>query len=229
MSSAQEIVDKVDQLHLEREFVKISELLTEGHKQYPEDVEIMWRLARSYFDKNEEVANKDEKKKLIEQALELTNKASTINPNHWAVHKWLAILISALGDHISSKEKIANAFKIKDHAVKANELKPNDATTLHLLGRWCFSISSIGWIERTAASALFGTPPTSTYDEALTYFLEAYKCDPTNIRNVLFTGDTYAALKDNTKAKEFYKIAAAIEPKSEFDKNLVKEAQNKAK
>ncbi|KAK5582906.1 hypothetical protein RB653_004495 [Dictyostelium firmibasis] len=229
MSSAQEIVDKVDQLHLEREFVKISELLVEGNKQYPDNVEIMWRLARSYFDKNEEVTDKAEKKKLLDQALELTNKAATVDPNHWAVHKWLAILISALGDHVSSKEKIANAFKIKEHADKANELKPNDATTLHLIGRWCFSIASIGWVERTAASALFGTPPTSTFQEALKYFLEAYSADPTNIRNALFTGDTYAALKDNTKAKEFYKIAAAIEPKSEFDKNLVKEAQNKAK
>jgi hypothetical protein len=33
---------------------------------------------------------------------------------------------------------VGNAFKIKEHAMKANELAPGDPTTLHLLGRWCF-------------------------------------------------------------------------------------------
>lgn len=57
--------------------------------------------------------------------------------------------------------------------MKANELTPNDATTLHLLGRWCFSVANITWIERTAASALFSSPPSSSYEEALGYFLKA--------------------------------------------------------
>jgi hypothetical protein len=43
-----------------------------------------------------------------------------------------------LGDHVGSKEKIQNAPKIKEFALKALELHPVDATTLHLLGRYVF-------------------------------------------------------------------------------------------
>lgn len=38
-----------------------------------------------------------------------------------------------------------------------------------------FSVASLGWMERTAASALFGTPPSSTYEEALDFFTKAEK------------------------------------------------------
>ncbi|EGC36611.1 hypothetical protein DICPUDRAFT_31606 [Dictyostelium purpureum] len=226
---SEEIIANVDELHKNGEFAKVFETLTEADKNSPNNVEILWRLSRAYFDKNEETNDKAQKKQFVETSVEYANKAITADPNHWAAHKWVAISLSALGDHVSSKEKIANAFKIKEHAVKADELKPKDPTTLHLLGRWCFSIASIGFIERGIASALFGTPPTSTYDEALKYFLAAYEADPNLIRNAIFIGDSYTQLKNTPKAKEFYKIAASIEPKNEFEKTLVKEAQNKAK
>ena len=61
------------------------------------------------------------------------------------------------------KEKIANSFLIKEHALKALEYKADDASVMHMLGKWCYNVANIGWLERTAASALFASPPTSTY------------------------------------------------------------------
>ncbi|GAM26695.1 hypothetical protein SAMD00019534_098700 [Acytostelium subglobosum LB1] len=127
------------------------------------------------------------------------------------------------------EEKIANAVKIKEHAVRSLELKPNDPTTLHLLGRWCYSVANIGWAERTIASALFGTPPTATFQEALDYFLQADQQDPLLVRNVLYLGDTYAALKDNVKAKEYYVRVSKMQPRSEIEKAQVAEGLKKSK
>lgn len=42
-----------------------------------------------------------------------------------------------------------------------------DQTLNHLLGRWCFAVASISWMERKLASAIFASPPESSYDEAL--------------------------------------------------------------
>ena len=132
-----------------------------------------------------------------------------------------------VGDFQGTKEKIANAFKIKEHALKANELQPKDATTLHLLGRWCFGVSNIGWMERKLASTLFGTPPESTYDEALKYFLEAHEVNPEMRRNLLYIGDTYVALKQKPQAAEFYQKLVDMETTSAFDKSLQDEAKQK--
>ena len=42
----------------------------------------------------------------------------------------------------------------------------------HLLGHWCYRVAAMSWMERKAASSLFGTPPESTYQETLDYFLK---------------------------------------------------------
>ncbi|KAF2078620.1 hypothetical protein CYY_000120 [Polysphondylium violaceum] len=226
---SEQVCTEIDQLQEARDYNKINELLEEALKTSPQDVELLWRLARYYYDKNEETSDKNQKKEYILKSIDTIEKCLTIDPEHWAVHKWWAISTSAIGEYVTSKEKIANAFKIKEHALKSLELKPKDPTTLHLLGRWCFSVASIGFIERGVASALFGTPPQSSYEESLKYLLEAYEVDPTIIRNLIFIGDCYTNLKNQTKAKEFYQKAASAVPKSEFEKTLVEEAKKKAK
>eukprot|EP01111_Echinosteliopsis_oligospora_P012520 TRINITY_DN428_c0_g1_i2.p1 TRINITY_DN428_c0_g1~~TRINITY_DN428_c0_g1_i2.p1 ORF type:complete len:137 (-),score=40.17 TRINITY_DN428_c0_g1_i2:103-513(-) len=118
-------------------------------------------------------------------------------------------MTSTIGDYVSTKEKIGSAASIKEHAVRSLELKPNDPSTLHLLGRWCYAISSIGWVERKLASAIFGTPPTSSYEEALEYFLKADGVTPT-IRNSIYIGESYTQLKQTAKAKEWYSKAASL-------------------
>ncbi|EFA76831.1 IPT/TIG domain-containing protein [Heterostelium album PN500] len=225
---AEEIISRADALHLNREYATIYTLLEEAHQTYPDNVEISWRLARSYYDKNEEVADKAQKLELLNKAMALINESLAKNEQHWALHKWWSIITSGLGDHLSAKEKIANAYKIKEHALRSLELKPEDPTTLHLLGRWCFSVANIGWVERAAASALFGTPPTATFQEALDYYIRADKADPTLIRNSLSIADTYAALKDNASAKEWYVKVSKMDAKSDFEKNLVAEALKKS-
>ncbi|KYQ92314.1 hypothetical protein DLAC_06278 [Tieghemostelium lacteum] len=230
---AEELIQKYDDLHLAgRENPQILEGLLAANEQYPNNVEIMWRISRAYYDRNELSSDKAVKKDFVEKGFNMINKANEVNANHWAVHKWMAIMYSALGDHVSSKEKIANAFKIKEHALKALELKPNDPTTLHLLGRWCMTIANISWIERGIASALFGTPPTSSFEEALDYFLKAHavgSTDPTTLRNTIFIGDCYTQLKNGAKAKEYYTLAAETVPKNDFDKTLIQEAKSKIK
>lgn len=47
-----------------------------------------------------------------------------------------------------------------------------DPTVQHILGRWCFSVASVGFIERKLASVIFATPPESSFEEALPYFLK---------------------------------------------------------
>jgi len=157
----------------------------------------------------------------------LAKRCLEVDDKHFASHKWMAIMLSSLGDFVSTKEKIGNAYKIRDHIIKAMELKPNDPTTVHLYGRWCFGVANISWIERTMASTLFATPPTSSYDEALKYFLEAADIQPHYIRNAIFIGDCYTNLKQADKAQEWYKKASQMEARVDVDKNLIEEAKKK--
>lgn len=58
------------------------------------------------------------------------------------------MILGTLGDYLPTKEKIANAFKIKDYFVAAEERAGDDATIQLALGKWCYSVASVGFIER---------------------------------------------------------------------------------
>ena len=47
----------------------------------------------------------------------------------------------------------------------AIECDGSDATSMHLLGQWCYSVVSVPWYQRQVATVLFATPPHSTYEE----------------------------------------------------------------
>ncbi|MEQ2187993.1 hypothetical protein GOODEAATRI_010406 [Goodea atripinnis] len=53
------------------------------------------------------------------------------------------------------------------------ELNPKDATSLHILGYWCFAFAELPWYQRKVAAVIFSKPPTSTFEEALEFFLKA--------------------------------------------------------
>jgi hypothetical protein len=46
-------------------------------------------------------------------------------------------------DYTSLNEKIANSWKIREHADKSLEVRPTDAVTLHVVGMWRGSTSAV--------------------------------------------------------------------------------------
>ena len=104
--------------------------------------------------------------------------AKTTDPNHYKGHSWYGICLMEIGEIEGSKSKIGKLMDVKTAWTKSTELNPNDSTSYHLLGRWCFGIVGIDWFSRTIANALFGTLPDTSYEEAMQYFEKAEKIDP---------------------------------------------------
>eukprot|EP01112_Ceratiomyxa_fruticulosa_P007612 TRINITY_DN1978_c0_g2_i1.p1 TRINITY_DN1978_c0_g2~~TRINITY_DN1978_c0_g2_i1.p1 ORF type:complete len:257 (-),score=72.63 TRINITY_DN1978_c0_g2_i1:129-809(-) len=174
------------------------------------DIEVLWRLCRAYYEQSELAKdNKELKKENLDKALDIVSKMKGLGVEHWAHHKWNAIVLSGMSTLIPLSEfqnKMKNAHLIKEEALKSLELKPKDPTVLHLLGRWCFNVPKKGFFGTFAG---FAGAPTSTFDEALNFFLQANEIEPT-VRNSLFIGDTYVQLGQKDNAKAWYKKAADL-------------------
>lgn len=82
-------------------------------------------------------------------------------------HKFASILYAKAAR--DTKEQISFAYRIRDHGRRCLELRPDDSVAGLVLGTWCYEVAGLGWLMRQAAAALYGTPPTSTYEEALRY------------------------------------------------------------
>uniref|UniRef100_H0VXS2 Regulator of microtubule dynamics protein 1 n=1 Tax=Cavia porcellus TaxID=10141 RepID=H0VXS2_CAVPO len=150
----EDILEQADYLYESGETEKLYQLLT----QYKESEES--QLSRT---------SEEEKQLFIYEDLEYAKRALEKDESSFAAHKWYAICISDVGDYEGIKVKIANVYIIKEHFEKAIELNPKDATSIHLMGIWCYTFAEMPWYQRRIAKMLFATPPSSTYEEALGY------------------------------------------------------------
>jgi tetratricopeptide (TPR) repeat protein len=199
---------------------------------FPNNAHVLWRLARAQYDLHE--AAKDapaaERKELLLKGLSIAHDAVKADASVSAAHKWCGILLTSVGDYESTKVRIGNSYTIRDHFAKAAELDPTDPNAQHLLGRWCVAIADISWIERKAASLVFGTPPKSTYQEALEYFERAEKLKPNFWKkNQVMLATCLEKLGRKEEAKAMYTQALSLASRTDEDIEAHKDAEAGAK
>ncbi|KAJ8670340.1 hypothetical protein QAD02_001599 [Eretmocerus hayati] len=217
------LIAKADALFDQEEYEEICKLLNDYKDS--KDVEILWRLSRALY-KLSKLKTKDaEAKQLIYDAYDLISQALAVKEDHWAVHKWVAILLNSKTSYEGTKIKIRELYNIKKHMVRASELNPNDATTLYLIGNWCYQVADLAWYQRKIASAIFGEPPTSSFEEALLYFEKAEQVDPNFYsHNLLMLGKTYLKLDKREDALKYLKMASDYPAKTDDDQEAKLEA-----
>ncbi|NXW08580.1 RMD1 protein, partial [Fregetta grallaria] len=192
-----------------------------------DDAELLWRLARASRDLAQlSSTSAEEKRQLAYEALEYAKKALEKNESNFAAHKWYGICLSDVGDFEGIKTKIGNAVVIKEHFQRAIELNPKDATTIHLIGIWCYSFAEMPWYQRKIAATLFATPPTSTFQEYaarshIKLFSCLYTADPNFYsKNLLFLGKTYLKLNNKKMALLWLSKAKEYPAHTEEDKQV---------
>ncbi|KAI8485925.1 regulator of microtubule dynamics protein 1-like [Branchiostoma floridae x Branchiostoma belcheri] len=221
----QQAIVQADELYSIGDTVELYQFLLQ-HKD-SSDAGILWRLARATRDyAHLPTCSPEDRKTLTYQALQFAEQALHIDSKDFACHKWYAICISDVGDYEGTKAKIANAYVIRDHFKEAIALNPKDATSIHLLGLWCFTMAEMPWYQAKIAAVIFATPPTSTYDEALGYFLQAESVDPGFYSmNLLMLGKTYVRLGNTSAAMLWLDKVRSCPSKSEEDSQAKLEAE----
>lgn len=220
----EDVKEQADYLYGSGETEKLYDFLS----QYKDsnDAELLWRLSRASRDLAQlSKTDKNDKKRLIYESRDFAKKALEINESCSAAHKWYGICLSDVGDYEGMKVKIGNAYIIRDHFQRAIQLNPKDATTIHLIGVWCYMFADLPWYQKKIAAALFATPPSSTFDEALVYFEMAEEVDPNFYsKNLLYLGKTYLQLKNNELALIWLQKTKDYPMRTEEDKEVYKEA-----
>ncbi|NXW30026.1 RMD2 protein, partial [Phaetusa simplex] len=194
------LLQKVDNLHKGSEDDKREgfRLLLEKDDEYENCVDFLWRLARAYGDLFEMTTDAEEKRKYYVCVF-------FFSPLRFA------IMCGYMSQFESVQNKIRNGYLFKEHLDKAIELKPQDPFLYYLHGRWCYSVAQLSWIEKKVAAALFGTPPTSTVEEALQNFLKAEEMHPGYSKyNYVYLAKCYKDLGQKTNALKYCDSALSI-------------------
>ncbi|XP_064182476.1 regulator of microtubule dynamics protein 3-like [Anguilla rostrata] len=154
------------------------QMLSSNKPLYGANKEFLWRLARAYNDMYEVTEDKEQKKLYAEQGRDEAEAALQMDDLCAECHKWFAVLTGLTSHYESMHGKLKSSHVFKEHIDKAISLKADDPLCFYLLGRWCYEVASLGWLEKKAAAALFETPPTATLHDALQNFLKAEEVSP---------------------------------------------------
>ncbi|XP_035256626.1 regulator of microtubule dynamics protein 2 isoform X1 [Anguilla anguilla] len=198
-------------------------VLLEKKEEFGLKTPFLWRLMRAYVDAHDLATDVGDKKSHAAAGKMVGEEAITLNPMCAESHQWYAILCGLLSEYESVQNKIKNGYLFKDHLDKAIELKPQDPLSYYLLGRWCYAVAQLSWIERKVAATLFGEPPSASVHDALKNFLKVEEIHPKYSKcNYVFLAKCYKDLGQKRQALEMCNAAMSMCTVSKEDE----EAQN---
>uniref|UniRef100_UPI0037E8C25A regulator of microtubule dynamics protein 3 n=1 Tax=Semicossyphus pulcher TaxID=241346 RepID=UPI0037E8C25A len=202
-------------------------LLLDNRAEYGDSREFLWRLARAYSDMYESTEDKQEKKHYAQQGRQEAELALKKNGLNAECHKWLAVLTGLTSQHESMHSKLKSSHILKEHLDRALALRDDDPMCFYLLGRWCYEVATLDWLEKKAAAAVYQSPPTSTLHDALENFLKAEELSPGFSKTVrLYIAKCHQELGNISEATNWTELALKMTSHSNDDEETSKlEAQ----
>ncbi|XP_039562611.1 regulator of microtubule dynamics protein 3 isoform X3 [Passer montanus] len=168
-----QLLEQADRLHGgdEQDRREGFQLLLNNKLAYAGQREFLWRLARAHCDMWELTEDKDERRSYATGGKEELELALQKWDQSAECHQWFAVLCGQVSEQESIPKRIQAGYVFKEHIDKAIALKPQDPQLYYLLGRWCYQVAHLGWLEKRTVSALFEAPLTATVQDALQNFL----------------------------------------------------------
>lgn len=93
-------------------------------------------------------------------------------------HIWFAVLAGLTSQTDSMHSKLKSQRILKEHLDRALTLRDDLPLAFYLMGRWCYQVATLGWLERKAAAALYDQPPNASVQDALDNFMKAERLRP---------------------------------------------------
>ncbi|XP_050753084.1 regulator of microtubule dynamics protein 3 [Gymnogyps californianus] len=223
-----QLLQQADRLHNgdEQEKREGFQLLLNNKLAYADQKDFLWRLARAHSDMCEITEDTDERRSYASDGKEEIEIALQKWDQSAECHQWYAILCGQLSEHESIQKRIQTGYVFKEHIDKAIELKPEDPKSYYLLGRWCYQVSHLGWLEKKTASALFEAPPTATVQDALQNFLRVEELSPGFSKaGRVYIAKCYRDLGNNSAAVLWMDLASELPVNTKEDAESERELE----
>ncbi|KFR09840.1 Regulator of microtubule dynamics protein 3, partial [Opisthocomus hoazin] len=223
-----QLLQQADRLHGgdEQEKSEGFQLLLNNKLAYADQKDFLWRLARAHSDMCRLAEDMDEKRSYASEGKEELEIALQKWDQCAECHQWYAVLCGQLAEHESIQKRIQAGYVFKEHIDKAIELQPEDPESYYLLGRWCYQVSHLGWLEKKTASALFEAPPTATVQDALQNFLRVEELSPGFSKaGRVYIAKCYRDLGNNSAAVLWMNLASELPANTKEDAESERELE----
>lgn len=216
--STSEVIDMADRAYKEEQYLDVYELL--NRFKHSDNIEVQWRIARSLYKLSQEEHTYPThiRKEMITEAYDLLFTANDFEPNP-NIYKWMAIVLDTKSGFDGLDKRVLAYPQVKILLKKAIKMNPDDSTCYYILGKWCFDMSHMNWVQRMFTKVMFGPVPDTSLQEAYDYLLRSYQIKQDNyyIPIMYMLGEICYRLKQYFRAEFYLKSATVLPPRTKFE------------
>lgn len=189
--------------------------LKENRTSCDESSPITRRVAVSYLEwgdtvyDDKGVKKKKDKKNLFREALSWSRRSVREDSLDHLNYETLSMAFAAVISVSSLRAKARMADSVRVYAEEAIRLNPKNDRAHHILGRWHYEVSKLGWLTRTLAKVLFRSSADGSIELAIDYFKKALETDNIVVHRY-WLGMVYLEEGDKKKALEQFRILQDI-------------------
>ncbi len=200
-------IARSEELFLQERYDAARKLLEDLLPQYPNEAEILWRLAQHAINDGDGTTDSKAQERYFRDAVryaEAAVRADGRNANAWA---YLAASHGSYAMFAGGKEKVKLANRIRDELDRALELDPRNEVAHTIYGTWHREVAEVGWIERQLANMFLGSMPDGSIEASIRHFQAAIRQGPDVLRHHFELGLTYIADDREKEAAAAFRIA----------------------
>lgn len=206
-----------DDAFVRMEYASAVDFYTAALDQYPNDPDVLWRLARVHVCRGE-VLEGEERTAECREAEAFARKCIEEDSTKPEGHCWLAAALGYLALDAGKKEQLRLSYELVHEVNVTLALNPNDDAAYSILGSFYRALGNVSWFQRQLAAIFLGKVPEGGYEEAEVALKKAVSLAPDVMRHQYELGVLYIDMGRRDEARKTLEHAAALPVKVAIDK-----------
>ena len=189
----------------------------EAQKIKPTDLHVLYKCSELYSRIGVRETNTSNRDQYYQSSLAFAQMAYKYYPLSDDANVAMSMALGRLALTRSGKEKVSTVKEIKVYADNAIRINPSNFKAWHIIGKWNYEVSNLGFFEKAAIKLIYGGLPNSSFSESVKAYEKSKLLNPYFGANYLELAKAYHKLDDNKNAEKNLKYVLAMPNYTEED------------
>jgi len=211
------LIQEAEKLEKEQKELQALKKYTEAQKLKPTDLHVLYKCSELYSRIGVRETNPVIRDQYYKSSLAFAQMAYKYHPQSDDANVAMSMALGRMALTRSGKEKVSTVKEIKAYADNAIRINTKNFKAWHIIGKWNYEVSNLGFLERAAIKLLYGGLPNSSFSESVKAYEKVKELNPYFGTNYLELAKAYHKLDDNKNAEKNLKYVIAMPNYTEED------------
>ena len=211
------LILEAEKLEKEQKELQALKKYTEAQKLKPTDLHVLYKCSELYSRIGVRETNTASQEQYYKSSLAYAQMAYKYFPQSDDANVAMSMALGRLALTRSGKEKVSTVKEIKTYADAAVRINPKNFKAWHIIGKWNYEVSNLGFFEKAAIKLIYGGLPNSSFSESVKAYEKVKELNPYFGANYLELAKAYQKLDDTKNAEKNLNYVLAMPNYTEED------------